>query len=263
MLARFWIVLLIGACGANTAAGVDATQPPPVDDSRPDTPPGMFMLDDDLRGGTRGNPVGGVFGDNGWTVTAAADRIWYALPRLTAGYLEVTVTNMSNANLVANDNEVLAMYEAGYGMVEPIGYNPEFRNNHYKSMVRIYGNAEVGRVGQQKLMWGMCPSGAPGYDDCGCGSFFEETFAGDGTWTGAPERLRIEWGNGATRFLRNGNEVVAIEWGGSGLAFAPSELHFSIGTSRPTEVGSASMPIGAVFSDLVIAGTEGDVAACP
>jgi hypothetical protein len=265
MLARLSIATVC-ACSASTspAPAFDA-DPPGVDSTAGDAPdsPGMFMLVDDLRGDTTGNPVGGSFGPDGWTVTAATDRIWYALPRLTAGALEVTVTNMSNANLVVNDNEILALYEAGYGIAEPVRYSPEFRNNHYKTMVRVYGSDEVGRAGQQKLMWGMCPSGAPGYDACGCGSFFEETFGGDGAWSGAPERLRIEWGGGTTRLLRNGDPVVTIDWSGSGLEFAPSELHFSIGTSRPSAVGTAAMPIGAVFSDLLITGTEGPVGACP
>jgi hypothetical protein len=272
LLAAFSV--LAAACGAPSSSGADAgpggdtadadpasadAGPPPVDA----LPPGHHLLVDSLRDGTTlGNPVGGAFGPDGWTVTSRTDRIWFALPRLATGSLELTVTNMSNANLLVADNELLAMYEAGWS-TEPVPYSPDFRNNHYKTMLRIYGQDEVGRVGQQKLMWGLCPSGEPGYDACGCASFFEEPFGGDGAWTGAPEQLRIEWGNGVTRFLRNGGEVLAIDWSGSGLAFGPSSLHFSIGTSRPDAVGTAGMPVGATFSDLVIQGTEGEVAACP
>jgi hypothetical protein len=267
----FVVLALAGACGGNSAdpaadapigppdATAEADAPPPDVDA----PPGVFLLEDSLRDGTTGNAIGGSFGPDGWTVTAPTDRIWFALPRLASGSIQFTVTGMTNANLVINDNELFALYEAGYGIAEPINYSPEFRNNHYKAMLRVYGSDEVGRHGLQKLMWGMCPSGSPGYDACGCGSFFEEPFGGDGTWTGASEELRLEWGGGVTRLLRNGAEVLAIDWAGSGLEFGPSELHFSIGTSRPAAVGTASMPIGAVFSDLVITGTEGELATCP
>ena len=262
------ILLAVPACAGHIdISGSDAPPgtadaPPGSADAAPDAA-GPFRLEDPLRGSTIGNAIGGALGPDGWTVTGRTDRIWYALPRLVSGSIELTVTGMSNGNLIVNDNEVLALYEAGHGIAEPINYNPEFRNNHYKAMLRIYGANEVGREGLQKLMWGMCPSGAPGYDACGCASFFEEPFGGDGAWTGAAERLRIEWGGGTTRLLRNGNVVHAIDWSASGLQFGPAELHFSIGTSRPDAVDTAGMPIGAVFSDLVIEGTQGETATCP
>ncbi len=222
-----------------------------------------FSLSDPLRGSTLGLQDGGTLGPDGWTVTGNADRIIYELPRLVEGSAEFTMTNVTMANLPLNDHEVFAMYEGGYGMVEPIPYNPEFRDNHYKCMIRIYGQAEVGREGQQKLMWGLCPSGDPGYGICGCASFFEEPFGGDGTWDGTPQRLRVEWGGGVTRYLRNDVEVLTIDWSASGLGFGPSELHLSLGTSRPLDVGAASMPIGAVFSDVSIQGTIGEEETCP
>ena len=154
------------------------------------------------------------------------------------------------------------MYEAGYGIGEPIRYSPEFRGNHYKMMVRIYGTPEPARAGFMKLMWGMCPSGAPGYDACGCASFFEEPFADPGPWTGAPVRVRLEWGGGTSRLLRDGVEVVGVDWSGSGLAFGPSELHMMLGSPR-NDGGLSAMPIGAVFSDLVVDGEMGALATCP
>jgi len=223
-----------------------------------------YHREDTLRGGTAfGNPIGGAFGPEGWTVTSRTDRMWFAVPRLVTGSIEFTMSNVTWDNLVAADNEVFAMYEAGYGIEEPIGYSPELRNNHYKCLLRIYGTDEPGRTGEQKLMWGMCPSGAPGHDACGCGSFFEEPFGGDPSWDGSPQRIRIEWGAGVTRLLRNGVEAVRIDWADSGLVFGPDTLHFSLGTPRPDSVGSAAMPIGAVFSDLVVDGVEGPVAMCP
>ncbi len=228
------------------------------------TPGGAFRLEDSLRNGTRGNQVGGRLAADGWHVTDRRDRVWYALPRLVSGSVEFTLANVTRASLgETGDNELFAMYEGGYGITEPIRYAPEFRVNHYKCMLRVYANGEPGRPGQQKLMWGMCPSGSPGYGDCGCGSFFEEPFGGNGNWDGSPQRMRIEWGNGRTRYLRNGAVVVTIDWSRSGITFGPSSLHMSLGTSRPSGVGDAQLPVGAIFSDLVVEGVEGDLARCP
>ena len=79
------------------------------------------------------------------------DRIWYALPRLVSGSVEVTVSNVSEANLPLADHEIFALYEDGYGIGEPIGYAPAFRQNHYKVLLRIYGRAEPARLGAMKL----------------------------------------------------------------------------------------------------------------
>lgn len=261
----------------DAGGGVDAGEPPldasardaepePTDSAvpEPDAGPGIFHMEDSLRGGSAaGNPVGGSFGADGWTTTDRTDRIWYVLPRLVEGSIELTMSNVTNDTLQPSDNEVLTLYEGGWGMQEPLRYNPEYRNNHYKCMIRIYGPLDDDRIGQQKMMWGMCPSGAPGYDECGCASFFEEPYGGDPNWDGTPQRLRIEWAGGVSRFLRNGVEAVSVDWSASGLRFAPQELHFTIGSPRAPDVGDTGMPIGAVFSDLVIEGVEGDEATCP
>jgi len=253
-----------GSADAETTGGTDDG----VDPTEATTTgePEFFMLADPLIGGTMGTQVGGEFSDAGWTVTANADRIFWDVPRLVEGSVEFTVTNMTIANLPLADHEIFGMYEGGHGMEHPIGYNPEYRNNNYKTMIRIYGQQEVERVGQQKIMWGMCPDGAPGYHEdgpCTCASqFFEEPFGGDGNWDGSPQRLRVEWADGFTRYLRNDQVVLEIDWSTSGLSFAPQELYVSIGTPRPEDVDSASMPIGAVFSDVVIEGTTGPEATC-
>jgi hypothetical protein len=227
-----------------------------------------FQLVDPLTGATVGNLVGGSLGPEGWTVTDRTDRLWWALPRLVEGSVELTVTNLTLANLTVNDNEVLAIYDGGWGITEPIAYNPEYRNNHYKGMIRIYGTNEPERTGQQKTIWFMCPAGAPGYGDgepCPCAqSYGEETYNGDPTWDGSPQVLRIAWGNGKTTLYRNGAEVHSLDWSGSGVAFGPSELHVSLGTSRSTAVDTAGMPIGAVFSNVIIEGITGEATpACP
>ena len=117
-------VLGIGLTLATLAAPLSASAQP-------------FHMEDSLRGGTMGNPSGGSFGPDGWTVTSYGDRIWWALPRLASGYVEFTVENITLAVLPLGDHEIFAMYEDGYGLGEPINYNPEFRQNHYKVLMRI------------------------------------------------------------------------------------------------------------------------------
>ena len=228
-------------------------------------PSEYVMFADPLIDGTLGTPLGGSFGPEGWTVTARADRIFWEVPRIVEGSVAFTMKNVTLDNLPLNDHEVFAMYEGGYDIEHPIGYNPGFRNNAFKSMIRIYGVAEGGdRVGKQKIMWGMCPFGAPGYHDgtCPCSQpagFFEEPFDGDVTWDGTPQRLKIAWADGVTHYYRNDVEVLSIDWAASGLSFGPDSLYVSLGNPRPQDVDTAGMPIGAVFSDLVLEGWTGPV----
>lgn len=226
-------------------------------------PASAWRLEDTLHGSTQGHQVGGELRGDGWHVTARTDRAWYALPRLVSGSVEFTITGLTMARVWSPyDNEIFAMYEAGYEISEPISYS-QFRVNNYKCMLRIYGSGDAGRAGRQKLMWGMCPGGPPGYDACACGtSFFEEPYGGDGNWNGSAERFRIEWHEGVTRYLRNGRQVLQIDWSHSGLSFGPESLHMSLGTSRPSAVETAQLPIGIVFSDVVIEGTEGALSVC-
>jgi MYXO-CTERM domain-containing protein len=225
----------------------------------------QFTMADSLRDGTSGNASGGAFGPDGWTVTDRTDRIWWALPTLVSGSIEFTVAGVTMATMPLTDYEFFTMYEAGYGMTEPINYDPEYRENHYKAMLRVYGQLDIvpERQGTQKLMWGICPSGTPGYGTCGCDSFFGEPFGGDPVWDGSPQRLGLEWGDGHARFLRNGAVVHDIDYSGSGLEFGPASLHFSLGSPRAIPVAEAGLPVGAVFSDLAVEGVEGEVAACP
>jgi hypothetical protein len=248
--------------GLTTAATTGGEDPGSTGDASTGAASEYFMFTDPLIGGTQGTAVGGSFGDTGWTVTGVADRVYWSMPRLVEGSVEFTMTNVTLDNLPLADHEVFAMYEGGHGIEHPIGYNPEYRNNTFKSMIRIYGVAEPERTGQQKIMWGMCPIGAPGYleAECPCANpvgFFEEPFGGNGDWNGSPETLRVAWGDGVTRYFRNDVEVLTIDWAGSGFQFGPQELYVSLGNPRPEEVGSAGMPIGAVFSNLVVEGWTG------
>jgi hypothetical protein len=244
--------------GGTSSGGASSSSSSSGDESSGE-PSEYVMFADPLTGGTTGTAVGGSFDANGWTVTERTDRVYWALPRLVEGSAEFTVTGLTLAKLPLNDHEIFAMYEGGKGTSHPIKYNPEFRNNAFKSMIRIYGTAEVGREGQQKIMWGMCPFGAGSHGgECPCASgFFEEPFGGDGNWDGTPQRLRVEWADGVTRYLRNDVEVLTIEWAASGLTFGPEALYLSLGTPRPQDVDTAGMPIGAVFSDLVVEGWTG------
>lgn len=251
----------------STTAGPTGPDDTTAGESTGGEPSEYFMLSDPLIGMTMGSQVGGVFGDSGWTVMERADRIYWAVPRLVEGSVEFTVANITYDNLPLNDHEIFAMYEGGYDIEHPIKYSPDFRNNSFKSMIRIYGVQEgPDRLGKQKIMWGICPFGAPGYHggECPCQDppgFFDEPFSGDPTWDGSPQRLRIEWKDGVTRYLRNDSEVLTIEWGDSGHTFGPEDLYVSLGNPRPLEVDSAGMPIGAVFSDVVIEGWTGPASA--
>ena len=223
----------------------------------------FYRMEDSLRGSSTGNVSGGSFGADGWTVMGNTDRIWYAIPTLGDGFIEFTVTGLSTDNLLLNDHEIFAMYEDAYGIGEPIDYNPAFRNNHYKCFLRIYGLDEPasGRH-KQKILWKMCPSGSPGHGECGCTSFEQELRSAVVDWDGSPQRFRIEWGGGTTRLLRNGEEQISIDWSASGLLFGPLELHFTLGSPRSGAIPSCGMPIGIVYSDLVVEGNEGPVATC-
>jgi hypothetical protein len=225
-----------------------------------------FNLNDSLKDNQpKGNPVGGSFGPDGWTVTAKTDRIWYAVPRLVEGSIQFTVSGITHANLNLADHEIFSMYDAGHGIPEPINYNPEFRDNHYKQLIRIYGQMVPERLGEQKFIMLMCPDGAPGYGACACGKSF---YDGDGWWGGNPAwdgsatTIKVTWGNGKATYSRDGVDVWTNDYTASGLDFGPSELHFTIGCPRHDAIGDAGMPIGAVFSDVIAQGIDGSIETC-
>lgn len=226
---------------------------------------GPFSLSDSLKGSTQGHAEGGSLGPTGWTVTKKEDILWYSLPRLVEGSIEFTVTNITTANLNLADHEIFALYDAGYGISEPINYNPEFRDNHYKQLIRIYGQQVPDRLGAQKFIMLMCPDGSPGYGACKCAKSYYDgdgTWGGNTTWNGSPSKIKVTWGSGKATYSRDGVEVWTNDYSQSGLTFGPSELHFTIGCPRNAAISDAGMPIGAVFSDVVVTGTQGAVATC-
>jgi hypothetical protein len=227
---------------------------------------GPFALTDSLKDAPQhGNPVGGSFGPNGWTVTQKNDRIWYAIPRLESGSIEFMVSGITHSNLDLSDHEIFSMYDAGYGIPEPINYNPEFRDNRFKQLVRIYGQLVPERLGEQKFIMLMCPDGAPGYGTCVCPKQFYDGdgwWGGDANWDGSPSKIKITWGNGKATYSRNDVDVWTNDYTASGLHFGPSELHFTIGCPRHDAISDAGMPIGATFYDVVVSGEQGQVSVC-
>jgi hypothetical protein len=241
-----------GAAGASGSGGQSGGEPFSMTDSLKDSQP-------------KGNPVGGSLGASGWTVTGKTDRVWYALPRLVEGSIEFTVSGITTSNLDLADHEIFSMYDAGYGISEPINYNPEFRDNHYKQLIRIYGQQVPERLGEQKFIMLMCPDGAPGYGQCACSKSFYDGdgwWGGNPSWDGSPSKLKVTWGNGKATYSRDGVDVWTNDYASTGLVFGPSELHFTLGCSRHDAVDNAGMPIGATFSDVVVQGITGPVATC-
>lgn len=263
-----------GSSGGPVPEGT-TSDPPPITEGTTSEPPDQttgepeggepFMMSDPLVDGTMGTAVGGSFGPSGWTTTDRVDRLYWSLPRLREGSFEFTVTGLTVELMPLNDHEIFAMYDGGWGIEHPIPYNPSFRTNNYKSMIRVYGQAEVDRTGQMKLMWGLCPAGDPGYNDGACtcaASFFEEPFGGDPAWDGSPQRIRVEWDDAGSRLFRNDVMVLDIDSSAAGTFFGPQALYASLGTPRPIEVDTAAMPIGITFSDVVVEGITGPEATC-
>jgi len=227
---------------------------------------GPYSMTDSLKDGNpKGKLVGGSLGANGWTVTQKTDRVWYALPRLVEGSIEFTVSGISTSNLTLADHEIFSMYDAGHGITEPINYNPQFRDNHYKQLIRIYGQQVPDRLGEQKFIMLMCPDGAPGYGTCKCSKSYYDGdgwWGGNPSWDGSPSKIKVTWGKGKATYSRDGVDVWTNDYSATGLTFGPAELHFTIGCARHDAIGDAGMPIGATFSDVVVQGTQGPLGTC-
>lgn len=218
-----------------------------------------WSLDEPLNGSSTGQVQGGSFSADGWTTTGGEDAIIYAVPRLSSGWAQFTVTGLTVDKLNDVDHELFSMYDA-FELSEPIPYSPQFRNNDYKMVLRIYGQLEPSRTGAQKLLYSLCPDGGQVYSDgapCPCPNYFnEEPFGGDQSWSGAPETIRIEWTATSAKYLRNGQEVHALDWSSTGFAWGPREQHVMIGCPRNT-IDTVAMPVGVTFSSFHIEGEEG------
>jgi hypothetical protein len=219
-----------------------------------------FELNDPLQGATLGQTKGGQLSEQGWTTTDTKDRLWYVVPRLTEGSVEFTVSGITLEKIPLVDHEIFSMYDGGYDLQEPVAYSPDFRNNAYKMLIRIYGQNEPSRTGQQKLLLSLCPVGAPGYHDgiCPCSNYFnEEPFGGDPAFDGSPEVLRVEWSPTSMRYLRNGTQIHQTDWSSTGILWGPSKLHVLLGSPRNDLFPDVGMPVGITYSNLKIQGVEG------
>jgi MYXO-CTERM domain-containing protein len=219
-----------------------------------------FTLDDPLTGSTKGQVFGGSLGPDGFTTTAGTDAIVWVVPALASGAVQFTVQGLTLDKLPAIDHEIFSMYD-GFGLSEPVSYNPYFRSNNFKMLVRIYGQNEPSRTGQQKLLYSLCPLGPPGYGGdtpCPCPHYYnEEPFGGDDNWSGQPEVLRVEWTTTTARYLRNGVQILAVDWSATGTLWGPRQQHIMLGSPRNQLAPEVAMPLGVTFSNVHIEGTEG------
>lgn len=214
---------------------------------------------------------GGTFDQNGWTTTNAPtdgsqDAVWYEIPdALESGSVQVTITGLAiGTTLAGSDHDLLVMYQAPTGHPEPVEYSPYFRNNDFKTFIRIFGSKEVQRPGATKLELAFCPRGDPWWHDEGCSAECDQggiayAYGSDTDigWDAAtPYTLRMEWGAGAMAFYRNGDKLGEVGFSGF---WSPQPLRVRIGTPRNDGVypGDVYMPAGLVFRDLIVDGTAG------
>jgi len=209
---------------------------------------------------------GGSFGSEGWTTTGDDDAIWFLIPTtLPTARVEVSVKGISNENLNGEEHDIIVTY-GDNDRTEPVEYMPAYRNNNFKTNLRIFGSASAaagGRPGgSNKLELRLCPAGAPGYSDscpAGCPDVFEVGYLG-----GRPEsipwdpatnyRMKISWAPGSIKYTRGVEPEVNIGYPGT---LAPKALRVRIGSPRHG-VGSVNrMPKGLTFSNIVIAGEPG------
>ena len=214
---------------------------------------------------------GGSFGAQGWTTTNAPtdssqDAVWYEIPdALESGSVQVTVTGLElGTTLAGSDHDLLVIYQAPTGQPEPVEYSPYFRNNDFKTFIRIFGTQETSRPGATKLELAFCPRGDPWWHDDACTASCDQggiayAFGNDNDlgWDAAtPYTLRIEWSAGVMSFLRNGTFLGDVSFAGN---WSPQPLRVRIGTPRNDGVypGSVYMPAGLTFANLQVEGTPG------
>lgn len=209
---------------------------------------------------------GGTFGPDGWTTTGDDDAIWFVIPAtLPNARVEVNVKGISDANLNGEEHDIIVTY-GDTDRMEPVEYMPAYRNNNFKTNLRIFGSASPGAGGRpggsNKLELRLCPSGFPGYSDScppGCPDVFEVGYLG-----GKPEsipwdpsqnyRMKIWWSPGSIKYTRGVEPEVSIGYPGT---LAPKALRVRIGSPRHG-VGSVNrMPRGLTFSNVLIAGEPG------
>lgn len=220
---------------------------------------------------------GGRFDATGWTTTGDTDTVWYTIPAtLPRGRVEVTVTGLSTAtSLVGQEHDLIGIYGSPE-RAEPVPYNPWFRNNNFKVLVRVFGAANVcagcQAVGASKLELALCPLGAPGYAEAACpagcvaaGYDFWQAYLGRGrddalAWDAARAyRIAIEWAPGRFTWTRGAEGATSLTFPGT---YAPRELRVRIGPPSSERGPDTAMPRGVTFRDLVVAGERGAERRC-
>ncbi len=209
---------------------------------------------------------GGSFGPEGWTTTGDEDAIWFLIPAtLPKARVEVSVKGISNAVLDGEEHDLLVTY-GDTDRTEPVEYSPAYRNNNFKTNLRIFGSASPAAGGRpggaNKLELRLCPSGPPGHSEScapGCPDIFTVGYLG-----GPPEaipwdpatayRFRVWWAPGAIHYTRGVEPEVRLDHPGT---LAPKQLRVRIGSPRHGNGSPNRMPKGITFKDLVIAGEPG------
>ena len=206
---------------------------------------------------------GGSFSAGGWTTTANNDTLWWTIPdALPAGTIEFTMQGLSLAtNLTDGDNDLFTFYQAPTDAVEPINYNPQFRNNDMRTFLRVFGSTGGAPIaGAMKVEMTRCMVGPPYYNnacpaDCTGldGIAYARGQMSDAGWdAGTAYRMRIAWGNGQLQYFRNDELMGTVGYDGT---YAPSPMTVHIGSPRNGAGGS--MPVGLTFRDVRISGTPG------
>ena len=206
---------------------------------------------------------GGAFGPDGWTTTGDEDAIWFLIPAtLPTARVEVSVKGISAANLDGEEHDLIVTY-GDTDREEPVAYAPAYRNNNFKTNLRIFGAGSAaagGRpLGANKLELRLCPSGLPGHSEgcpAGCADVFEV-----GYLDGKPEaipwvatttyRMKIAWAPGTISYTRGVEPAVTIGYPGT---LAPKALRVRIGSPRHGAGSVNRMPKGLTFKDVMIAG---------
>jgi hypothetical protein len=209
---------------------------------------------------------GGSFGPDGWTTTGDEDALWFLIPAtLPTARVEVSVKGISPANLDGEEHDILVTY-GDTDRAEPVDYAPAYRNNNFKTNLRIFGAlsaAAGGRPqGANKLELRTCPAGLPGHSEAcppGCTNVFEVAYLG-----GKPEavpwvattsyRMKLAWSPGTISYTRGVEPAVSIGYPGT---LAPKALRVRIGSPRHGAGSVNRMPKGITFSNLLIAGDPG------
>jgi hypothetical protein len=213
---------------------------------------------------------GGTFSSEGWTTTNSPfasdqDAVWYEIAdALPNGSVEVTITGLAvGTTLAGSDHDLLVLYQAPTGYPEPVIYSPYFRDNDFKTFIRIFGTLEVDRPGATKLELAFCPRGDPWFHSFPCEPSCDQggiAYAGNGKdigWDAATAyTLRLEWGAGGMSMFRNGAKLGEVPFTGF---WAPQPLRVRIGTPRNDGIypGDVYMPPGLTFKNLRIEGTAG------